>query len=270
MALYDSGASISVMSKECARKTNTTTMGKVSKIKLADGKSSVTLGRGEVNVNIGNEELCTTMRILPHLTNEIICGTDLIYNFGLSQDAKLNIFHRNRLISSEKETTQQITNTMEFEPRLERYKHLFTGVGRTTRVKHDIKLNSDKVIRHQLQPFPTHWYGPIKEHVKELLKMDIIEPSKSPYRFRLVPKKKGDGTIRLAIDFRDLNAMTVKDAYPMPNVQQVVRRLGKAKVFSKIDLTKGYYQICLDPKVKHLTAFAFDGELYQFKVMPLD
>lgn len=98
--------------------------------------------------------------------------------------------------------------------------------------------------------------------------MGIIEPSSSEYRSRLVPRQKSDGTIRLAIDYRDLNAITVKDAFPMPNIHQIVHRLSRAKLFSKIDLTKGYYQICLEPNVKHLTAFAFDNALYQFTVMP--
>ena len=73
-----------------------------------------------------------------------------------------------------------------------------------------------------------------------MLEAGIISESDSPYAIPLVVVKKKDGTLRLCVDYRTLNEVTEFDAYPMPNIEEIIDRLGGAKYLTTIDLTKGY------------------------------
>src|SRR5699024_8582773 len=90
----------------------------------------------------------------------------------------------------------------------------------------------------------------------------------SDWLFPLVIIKKKNGEIRMANDLRKLNDITKKDSYPMPRIDEIFERLSQAKVYSRIDLRKGYYQIMLREEDREKTAFAFNGRLYHFKRMP--
>ena len=68
----------------------------------------------------------------------------------------------------------------------------------------------------------------------------IIEPSASEWSSPIVMVKKKDGSLRMCIDYRRLNAVTEVEAYPMPRVDELIDRLGKARFISTLDLTKGY------------------------------
>lgn len=83
-----------------------------------------------------------------------------------------------------------------------------------------------------------------------------------------MPVRKKDGSLRLAIDYRKLNQVTKKSAYPMARVDVLQEKLLGSAVYSKIDLTKGYYQIRLAEEDMAKTAFRFDGQLYEFTHMP--
>ena len=73
-----------------------------------------------------------------------------------------------------------------------------------------------------------------------------IEPSASPWTSPMVPVKKRDGSIRLCIDFRKVNSVTVPDPYNMPLIEEMLDQVGEAVYLSKLDLTKDFYQIPLD------------------------
>ena len=107
-----------------------------------------------------------------------------------------------------------------------------------------------------------------KEQVEKLLQEDVIEKSKSPWRHAPVVVPKRSGGYRMAIDYRPVNAATKMDAYPVPNVQELLRRLEGCKMFSSLDFSQFYYQLPLHDTDKEKTAFYVDGELYQFKRCP--
>src|SRR5699024_4715014 len=75
-------------------------------------------------------------------------------------------------------------------------------------------------------------------------------------------------SVRIAIDYKKLNEVTEKDAYPMPRIDQILEDLSGAKIFSKLDLVKGYYQVRIRPEDRDKTAFRFQGRLYRFTRMP--
>lgn len=101
-----------------------------------------------------------------------------------------------------------------------------------------------------------------------MIKLGIIEQSDSPYASPLVLVKKPDGTNRYCVDYRALNAKTIFDAEPIPDISEIFAKLAKDNFFTKLDLTKGYWQIPVKPEVRPLTAFITYHGLYQFKTMP--
>jgi len=88
-----------------------------------------------------------------------------------------------------------------------------------------------------------------------MLKNGIIEESHSEWSSPIVLVPKPDGTIRFCNDFRQLNAISKFDAYPMPRVDELIERLGKSRFITTLDLTKGYWQVPLAPEAREKTAF---------------
>ncbi len=82
----------------------------------------------------------------------------------------------------------------------------------------------------------------------------------------LVPKT--DGSVRFCVDYRKVNAVSKFEAYPMPRVDELLDQLGTARIYSTLDLTKGYWQIPLSPLSKEKTAFTTPFVLHQFVTLP--
>ncbi|GBG79829.1 hypothetical protein CBR_g30093 [Chara braunii] len=109
----------------------------------------------------------------------------------------------------------------------------------------------------------------LRRQLKELIEKGWIRPSVSPYGSPVlfVPKKK-EGTLRMFIDYRGLNAIIVKNREPLPCIDDLLDRVQGCRYFSKIDLKSGYHQIAIRPEDQHNTAFQTRYGLYEFVVMP--
>lgn len=114
----------------------------------------------------------------------------------------------------------------------------------------------------------------LEMELQKLLKEEVIQPSCSPWcsPILLVPKKPdatGKRKWRLCIDFRNVNTKTINDAYPLPNISDILEQLGKASYFSTLDLERGYWQVEMDPQDREITAFKANGRLYEWLRMPM-
>lgn len=96
----------------------------------------------------------------------------------------------------------------------------------------------------------------------------VIRPSKSPFGAPVLFVNKKDGKFRMCIDYRTLNKIKIKNNYPLPRMDDLLDRLASAKVFSRIDLKLGYYQICIAEEDIEKTACRTRYGSYQFVVMP--
>ena len=132
----------------------------------------------------------------------------------------------------------------------------------------EIPLTSDVPIRRKMYNLPFSSKEVVEKEIQVMLDLEIIEPSKSPYSSPVVLVRKKDGSCRFCIDFRGLNKITVFDAEPIPNVEDLFVRLAHSWFFTKIDLAKGYWQILVLPEDRPKTAFATHQGLFQFIRMP--
>ena len=108
----------------------------------------------------------------------------------------------------------------------------------------------------------------LKEQLQELINRGLIRLSVSPWGALVLFVKKKDGSMRLCIDYRDLNRVTIKNKYPLPCINDLFDQLKGAKVFSKIDLRLGYHQLKVKEEDVQKTAIRTRNGHYEFLVMP--
>ena len=141
-------------------------------------------------------------------------------------------------------------------------------LGRTGILRHSIDTGNATPIRQQVRRMSP----PAKEKVRELLKdmteKKVISPSKSPWASPIVLVQKKDGSTRFCVDYRKVNEVTRKDAYPIPRIDETLDTLTGATLFSTLDLRSGYWQVEVDPKDREKTAFCTSEGLFEFNVMP--
>ena len=107
-----------------------------------------------------------------------------------------------------------------------------------------------------------------RKEIEMLMEYDMIEPSKSPWACGVVMAKKKGGQLRFCCDFRYLNAVTIKDAYPIPRIDESLSKLGDAKFFTTLDLGSAFWQVPLRKQDREKTGFACELGLFQWKRMP--
>ena len=108
----------------------------------------------------------------------------------------------------------------------------------------------------------------VKKQLTDLLSKGFIRPSGSPFGAPILFVRKKDGSLRLCVDYRMLNKLTIKNRYPLPRIPELMDRLKGASVFSKIDLRSGYHQIRVKDEHVERTAFNTRYGQFEFLVMP--
>ena len=108
----------------------------------------------------------------------------------------------------------------------------------------------------------------LKKQLTDLSEKGFIKPSTSPFGAPVLFVHKKEGTLRLCVDYRALNKITIKNRYPLPRIEELMDRLAGAKYFSKIDLHSGYHQIRIKKEDVHKTAFRTRYGHYEFLVLP--
>lgn len=165
----------------------------------------------------------------------------------------------------------------EIESLIDKYSNLFYLNGDrlpgTSTIKHRIEMEDSRPVMVRPYRLPESQKEIINDEMKTLLENGIISPSKSPFNAPLlvVPKKSdpdGKRKYRVVVDFRKLNEKTIGDAYPLPQINEILDQLGHARYFSTLDLASGYHQIQMDPEDRRKTAFSTTFGHFEFNRLP--
>ena len=108
----------------------------------------------------------------------------------------------------------------------------------------------------------------LKVQMEELVNKGFVKPSTSPWGAPVLFVKKKDGSLRLCIDYRELNKVTMRNQYPLPRIDDLFYQLHGVRVFSKIDLRSSYHQLKIRSEDVPKTAFRTQYGHYEFLVMP--
>jgi transposase InsO family protein len=160
---------------------------------------------------------------------------------------------------------------------LQRHSDRFSMKGenmeRTDSVQHEIDTGDARPFRERLRQYAPAVQKIIDDEVQQMLKDGVITQSKSPYASNLLLVRKADPTAvggvknRVCASFVQLNKQTVKDSYPLPNIQYIFDKIGRSKWFTTMDLLSGFWQVLIKPEHRHKTAFITMRGLYEFAVM---
>lgn len=144
----------------------------------------------------------------------------------------------------------------------------------TNRIKHRIKTTDEIPVHTKSYRYPFVHRQEVRDQISKMLSQNIIRPSDSAWSspIWIVPKKadaSGKVKWRIVVDFRKVNEKTIDDKYPIPNITDVLDKLGRCQYFSTLDLASGFYQVEMDPEDIHKTAFNVENGHYEFLRMPM-
>lgn len=144
----------------------------------------------------------------------------------------------------------------------------------TNEIKHHIRTVDDKPVHSKTYRYPYVHREEVQNQIESMLHQDIIRPSSSPWNapIWIVPKKSdasGKVKWRLVVDFRQLNAKTINDKYPIPNINDILDKLGRCLYFSTLDLKSGFLQTQLNPSDIPKTAFSVEQGHFEYIRMPM-
>lgn len=141
-------------------------------------------------------------------------------------------------------------------------------LGCTDLLSHEIPLIDEIPVRQRYRRIPPSEYELVKTHISQLLETQVIRESCSPYASPVVLVKKKDGSLRMCVDYRQLNAKTRKDSFPLPRIEETLDSLTGARWFTTLDLASGYNQVPVAESDRHKTAFCTPFGLYEWNRMP--
>jgi len=268
--LIDTGATVSCIAGDLAKDFLTQKYQTFEKFKTgvrsAGGQRHFTVGRVKVELTFRKQTKTLTFLIVPDLAQNLYLGVDFVRAFGLANDLFVDICEiegENEFCDLTASQQKKLNAVISLIPSFAK-----EGLGRTNLISHYIDVGDAKPIKQR------HFsLSPAKEkllfaEVDRMLALGVIEESQSPWSspvaLVVTPKK-----VRMCLDARMVNSVTVKDAYPLPLIDGILSRLPKAQFITSLDLKDAFWQIPLDERSKEKTAFTVPNRpLYQFRVMP--
>lgn len=282
--LLDSGAAVTVVSE---RFWKTLPHAKLescgTRLRAANGGLLSVVGKSLLQFNVGSTTNAITALVVSESGHDVILGYDLwkVMGWRIMGPNDVTV----AVVDPELRTDLNIESDLTPTQR----DRLYQAVEKLI-VGSDEALTRTNVLEHLIELEPgsrpfflrSHHFSPALEkkmmvELERMLKLGVIEPSNSPVASPIVPQTKKDGSIRLCLDSRVLNSMTVKDRWPVPNLPAMIGRLQNSRLYISIDLKSAFWQVGLDGErrpgqiasSRELTAFVFPGRgLFHFKVMP--
>lgn len=248
-------------------------------VETADAKKHAILGNVNLPITLQGRTKCMDVLYVPSLSHSLLLGIDFWEKFHIVADvcnkkwefscnSSVQCSAISGLMDEEHLTADQKSQLKKL------IEDHFSGeqpaLGRTDRVLHTIDTDDARAVKKRYYPLSPAMQQLVYKEVDNMLKLGVIEPSRSDWSSPLLLLEKPDGGTRVCVDFRALNAVTKKDAYPLPQVTTILDRLRDARYLSSLDIKSAFWQIPLDPACKEKTAFTVPGRgLLQFVTMPM-
>ncbi|KAL7723691.1 hypothetical protein ACLKA6_014925 [Drosophila palustris] len=265
VGLLDTGASVSLLGTggpELIEQLGLKMTPSTTTVQAAGGTIQKLIGKIQANFKYANKESYLTLYVCPFLLPSLYLGIDFWRKFGLAP----SIVGVEALDQVESEF---LTKSEPVEPhildaarqeKLEEIKSQFRsyereGLGKTYLDQHTIQLVDGSVpVKERFYPVSPAVQKLLFAEVDEMLRLGVIELSESPWSNRMTLVRK-PGKNRLCLDARKRNAVSVKDAYPLQNIESILSRVDDTVFISSVDLKHAFWQIELDPKSRKYTAF---------------
>lgn len=281
MGLLDSGATNTILGGPGWRKLSSLNL-KVDKehqitCTVANGEKCRSLGSVDLPIELEGKVKMVKVLVIPNLTHTMILGADFWRMMGVVPDLRHGCWQFSR---SEEVTVDSVALNAKTELTPEQAKVLNDLVdqgfhemgdrlGCTSLVEHVIKTNAAP-IKQRYYPVSPIMQKHMDKEVDKLLEEGIIERSASPWSSPVVLVKKKDQSYRFCVDYRKLNQVSERDAYPIPYVSATLDKLRDAKYLSSLDIKSAYFQVPLSEDSKPLTAFTVPNRgLFQFRRLPM-
>ncbi|KAJ8729978.1 hypothetical protein PYW07_017016 [Mythimna separata] len=220
-------------------------------------------------VNIGNDNI-------EWQSNRLIARAEIVSDVNGSMHA--NVMSINQLTGKELQLSDINVGDLESNDcnrllkLLNKFRHLFARntkeLGCTDVLKMHIQTTTEQPVYRKPYRLSFKENEIVNGKVQDLIEAGVVRESMSDYASPVVLVKKKGGDYRLCIDYRALNACTVKDRYPLPHIDDQVTRLAGKSRFTTLDLAQGYYQVAMAEDSVHKTAFVTPSGQYEFLKMP--
>lgn len=278
--LWDSGASVTVMSKRLWKKIGSPTLKRnaITLCGVFSDKNEEPLGYTDVMTKWNKKIKKIEINIVQEIYPEFIGGINTMDVFGIRLVEVNNI--ESSLVGIQNTDIERVRKTLsyhgnmnntEMEDRIRRFGHIFMAskfdLGVTHVVRHEMTVNGGPIMLAPRRQ-PMHMEQKITHLLDELTQAGVIRKCKSAWNAPLVIVGKKDGSIRMCVDYRNLNAITEKESFPMPNTRFLLDCLADARIFSSIDLGQAYYQVLLAPEIQEYTAFSTREGQFCFNRLP--
>lgn len=174
------------------------------------------------------------------------------YEDDSDQDSFMNKIDFSNTVLSE----GQLNQLKQF---LQQWEDIFSqgelDIGLTSLVKHRINLCDENPFKQRHRRIPPGMITEVRQHLRQLLDSGVIRRSYSPWASNMVLVRKKDGSLRICVDFRQLNKNTVKDSYALPRIDEMLDTLAGSRYYTVLDMKSGYHQIEMEEEHKERTAF---------------
>lgn len=269
--LLDSGANTTILGSGAMKLINRLNLRATplnAIVKTADGTQHVLSSAVEVPFEFNNKCRIILTLILPTLTKPLILGMDFWTAFNIKPIVCNSLDTINELPTNRH--TLNPTQMKRLENSIAMFPTTRNGkLGCTTLIMHQIDTGDAQPVKQRHYPVSPYIQRDIDIEIERMLNLGVIEKASGSWSSPMVAVRKNTGKIRLCLDARKLNDLTVKDAYPLPNIARILGRLSGTRFLSAIDLSDAFWQIPLDQSSRQKTAFAISGKgYYQFCRMP--
>lgn len=243
---------------------------------VANGQRVSVIGTFHTPVSLMEKVHVIDILVAPELSHTLILGVDFWKIMDIVPDLKRDVWHFGPLWPTPQLYNIEVKDNLTLAQRDilntlldNKFKLMGKSLGYTTLTEHEI-ITDARPIKQRYYPVSPAKQKIIDEELKSMLAQDIIEPSKSSWSSPILLVPKRDGGYRFCVDYRALNAVTKKDAYPLPYISAILDRLRDAKYLSSMDIKSAYWQVPVKESCRELTAFTVPGGrgLYHFKRMP--